>query len=216
MGYLAEAGYLCLTLRDAVDRWRERRARHRAVVLTFDDGYDNFYRHAYPILSRYRFAATAFVVTGEIGGASRWDGGYETPLMGWPQIRELSQNGIEIGSHTLTHPRLTLVSPAAARRELLQSRLELEQKLGAAATSFAYPYGDHNEHLEKLVAETGYLAACSIIRGNLHSASGRFRLKRVPMDEFTSLPRLRRRLSPLYDLTCRWRRLTRHRRGKPH
>lgn len=215
MEHLARAGYLCLTLRDALDRWTERRARQRAVVLTFDDGYDNFYQHAYPILSRHRFAATVFVVTGEVGGASRWDPGYATPLMNWDQLRELTLQGIEIGSHTVNHVRLTQLSTAAAKLELETSRRALEQKLGFAATSFAYPYGDHNEDLEKLVAETGYLAACSTNRGNLHSACGRFRLKRVPVDEFTSLPRLRRRLSPLYDLTCRWRRLSRHRRGNP-
>jgi len=82
--------------------------------------------------------------------------------------------------------------------------------LSAGYTSFAYPYGNHNELTQKLVDAAGYRLACSIRRGNLHAPAELFRLKRAPVDEFTSLGRFRRRLSPLYDLTCR---LQRFRRG---
>jgi peptidoglycan/xylan/chitin deacetylase (PgdA/CDA1 family) len=209
MEFLASAGYRCVNLRDAPIIQGTRRDRQKIVVLTFDDGYDNFYQQAFPILSRHGFAATVFVVTGEIGAASHWDAGFETPLMNWRQIKEISRHGIEIASHTINHSRLTLLPPQEARRELLESRLELEEKLGVGTTSFAYPYGDNNSLVQTLAAETGYELACSIRRGNLHRMRDRFRLKRVPLDDFTSVSRLQRRLSPVYDFTCRFQRFGR-------
>jgi len=210
MDYLASASYRCVPLRDAVPVIQGRGGDNgKIAVLTFDDGYENFFRHAFPILSRHGFAATVFVVTGEIGGASRWDSGFETSLMSWPQLAEISRHGIEIASHTVSHPHLTGVSPEETRRQLLQSRLELEDRLGVAVISCAYPYGDHNSLVRRLAEEAGYEIACSIRRGNRHRPRDRFRLKRVPVDEFTSLSRFHRRLSPLYDFTCSCQRLSR-------
>lgn len=210
MDYLARAGYHCVPLRDA---WPiiqgETCEKRKIAVLTFDDGYDNFYQYAFPILSRYGFAATVFVVTREIGGTSRWDAGFETPLMNWPQIKEISRHGVEIASHTMSHPYLTRLSLDDAKRELCESRLELEAKLGVAATSGAYPYGDYSSLVETLAADAGYQLVCTIRRGNLHTARQRFRLKRVPVDEYTSGRRFQRRLSPLYDFTCCFQRFGR-------
>ena len=215
MSCLARAGYRCIKLCDALPIIQgESQENSRIAALTFDDGYENFYQQAFPILAHHGFAATVFVVTRDVGGASRWDASFETPLMSWPQISEISRRGIEIASHTISHSRLTQLPPEQARRELLHSRLELEDKLGVAATSFAYPYGDHNSLVQTLAAEAGYQLACSIRRGNLHAPRERFRLKRVPVDEHTSLNRFQRRLSPLYDFTCRFQRLSRALRRK--
>jgi peptidoglycan/xylan/chitin deacetylase (PgdA/CDA1 family) len=213
MAYLAGEGYRCLALRDALPYLEYgKRVHQRAVVLTFDDGYENFYQEAYPILSEFGFTATVFAVAQEVGGKSRWDVGSETQLMSWSQIRELHRLGVEFGSHTMSHPRLTLVPPHLAAQELADSRSLLEQNLGSAVTSLAYPYGDSNSSIELLAREIGYSLACSIVRGNLHSAQDLLHLKRVPMDNFTSLSRLRRRLSPLYDYTSSLLRLSRRMR----
>jgi peptidoglycan/xylan/chitin deacetylase (PgdA/CDA1 family) len=215
MSALARAGYRCVSLGEAAPVLRgQTAAAEKLAVLTFDDGYENFYRHAYPVLQDYKFAATVFVVTREIGGSSRWDAGFETALMDWPQLREVSRGGIEIASHTVSHPRLATLPLEHARRELVESRRELEERLGIAATSFAYPYGNHDRRIQQLAEEAGYALACSIRRGNLHRRADLFRLKRVPVDEFTSLPRFHRRLMPLYDLTCRWQRFHRALRGR--
>jgi peptidoglycan/xylan/chitin deacetylase (PgdA/CDA1 family) len=216
MNYLAREGYHCSSLRDveALLQGNER-ARQRAVVLTFDDGYKNFHEFAYPLLRQYGFGATVFVVTGQVGGLSRWDAGWETPLMGWTELRDLTAHGIEIGSHTASHPRLTQLQPAEAKRELETSRAVLEQNLGVPAGTLAYPFGDWNAAVEELARQTGYHLACRITRGNRHSPAELHRLNRVPVDEFTTLPRFRRKLSPLYDFTCRmrrWGRTLRHRR----
>jgi peptidoglycan/xylan/chitin deacetylase (PgdA/CDA1 family) len=209
LAFLAAAGYRCVTLRDALPLLRGEGDARRTVVLSFDDGYENFYRHAYPMLQRHGFAATVFVVTGEVGGASRWDEGFETALMDWKQITEVHRHGIEIGSHSVSHPRLTAVPIEVAKRELLQSRLELEDRLGAAAPTFAYPYGQRSPSIQKLVEESGYRVACSILRGNVHAPAEMLHLKRVPVDDFTSLRRFRRRLTASYDFTCRLQRLSR-------
>jgi peptidoglycan/xylan/chitin deacetylase (PgdA/CDA1 family) len=215
MDYLFHAGYRCLALRDLLPFFQAgARTPPRTVVLTFDDGYDNFYREAYPILAEHSFSATVFVVTGEVGGMSRWDAGFESRLLDWSQIRELNQLGIEFGSHTVTHPRLTHLALKAARQELEDSRGMLEQQLGTSVSSFAYPYGDWNVSVQQLVEETQYFLGCSIIRGNLHAPQDRFHLKRVPVDEWTTASRFRRRLSRTYDYTSRLQRLNRRLRGK--
>lgn len=214
VSYLFHSGYLCLTLRDAAARWREKRIDRRTVILTFDDGYDSFYEIALPILCRYGFPATVFAVSGEVGGLSRWNPGSEAGLMGWSQLRELHRAGIEIGSHTVSHRRLSDLELAAVREEVKNSRAALEEKLGAPVKSFAYPFGAFNRAIEGLVQEAGYDAACSSLRGNLHTAGERYRLKRVPAHDFTPLARFRRRLSPLYDLTCRFQRWSRLVRGR--
>ncbi len=207
MAFLVQAGYRSLGLTEAVRAFSAGDpSLDRAAVLTFDDGYANFLDEAYPVLREFRLKATVFVVAREVGGESRWDVGTHSRLLGWSDLTSLHKEGVEIGSHTLTHPWLTRIAAGAARDEILRSRGEIEEKLGAAVTSFAYPYGDLNSDVEHMVEEGGYEAACSIVRGNLQSWSDRFRWKRVPVDEFTGADRLRRRLSPLYDSTCRMQR----------
>ena len=214
MGYLARKGYRCLSLGDggSLLEGRERIPR-RVAVLTFDDGYANFYKFAYPVLRRHGFGATVFVVTDQVGGLSQWDPGSSAPLMNWDQLRELSRQGIEIGSHTETHARLTRLPAADAKRQLETSRRVLEQSLGVPVHTLAYPFGDWDTGVEELARQTGYRFACSITRGNRHAAAELYRLKRVPVDEFTGLFRLRRRLSSGYDFSCRLRRLGRRLRG---
>lgn len=214
MGYLAQKGYRCVRLREGGSLLEGKEPiPPRVAVLTFDDGYENFYEFACPVLRQYGFGATVFVVTEHVGGASRWDPGSAMPLMNWDQLRELTLQGIEIGSHTVNHERLTQLSTAAAKWELETSRRVLEQKLGVPVDALAYPYGDWNDSVEELARQTGYRRACSSIRGNRHAAAELHRLKRVPVDDFTDLFRLRRKLSSIYDLTCRLRRFGRRLRG---
>jgi peptidoglycan/xylan/chitin deacetylase (PgdA/CDA1 family) len=215
MDILARENYRCIALRDALALLAATEAPpRRAAVLTFDDGYENFHEHAWPVLKRYGFQATVFVVTGEIGGVNRWDADGRAPLMDWTALREISEQGIEVGSHTVSHPRLTEISADEARRELAASRQVLEQNLGAPVLTLAYPFGDWNLQVEALARRAGYRLACSITRGNRHTPSDLLRLKRVPVDEFTGPERFRRKLTSIYDFTCRlrrWSRKFRHR-----
>ncbi len=210
LGYLAQEGYRCLALRDCVPYLAGTApAPPRLVALTFDDGYANFLSHAYPILKEHGFSASVSVVTGEVGGRSHWDRGWESPLMGWDDIVALNRKGIEIASHTVSHPALTHLSPDLAREELKRSRRVLEEKLGIPVTTLVYPYGDVNSSIEEAAKQAGYHLACSSDRGNRHDPCHLFRLKRVPMDEFVTIARLRRRLSSLYHYTCYFQQVSR-------
>jgi peptidoglycan/xylan/chitin deacetylase (PgdA/CDA1 family) len=205
MSYLSQMGYRGMTLRNAAAALAESRRLSRAVAVTFDDGYQSFYDIAFPILCRFGFSATVFAVTGKVGDASRWDLQSAAELMNWSELRELHRAGVEVGSHTVNHPRLTQMTADAAKQEIENSRHALEQELGAAVSSFAYPYGDWNDAVARLAEQARYRVACSSLRGNVHRPADLYHLKRVPVDEFTGLARFRRRLSPIYDFTCRLR-----------
>ena len=131
-------------------------SRPGSVALTFDDGFQNFYTHAFPVLREFGFPATVFIVSGYCGGRNNWPtqsaGVPVLDLMGWSEIREVSRYGVSLGAHTVTHPHLGSLPTAEAERELRQSRAEIQDRTGVRVTEFAYPYGDWNPALRGLAA----------------------------------------------------------------
>jgi peptidoglycan/xylan/chitin deacetylase (PgdA/CDA1 family) len=117
----------------------------RSAVITFDDGFESVYGGAFPIMARYGFSASVFLVTDFCGKDNDWPGQPaivpRLPLLNWSQVQEMARFNIEFGSHTLTHPRLDLISPADAENEIVNSRREIEHRLGQRSALFAYPYG---------------------------------------------------------------------------
>src|SRR5690349_149663 len=159
LDHLRGAGYRGVTL----EEWRvacERRKPlpGRAVLLTFDDGYGDFVSAAWPLLRRYGFTATVFIVAGEMGGSSSWDRelGGEAPLMSWREARRLQWRGVQFGSHTLSHPHMTSLSNAEVVREAARSRTLIAEHLGAPPTAIAYPYGDCDGAIAHLMGACGY------------------------------------------------------------
>lgn len=121
------------------------------VVLTFDDGYVDFYINAYPLLKKYNFKATQFIPTGFIG-----DSGYLT----WEMIRDMQKSSlISFQSHTATHPNLTYLSYDQILFELKTSKKQLEDKLGEPVNFLAYPYGANNSLVQFAAQQSGYRAA---------------------------------------------------------
>lgn len=169
MTYLYQAGYGCLGLGEAVDYMQKgSKPPRKSFVLTFDDGYQNLYSSMWPILNRFGFTATIFLVTGRIGHESDWggqNGACAVPLLSWDEIGKLARAGLTFGSHTLSHPRLTHLDDAHAVRELEDSKATIEDHLGTRIDLFAYPYGNLDTRIQRLVAESGYKAACGIDRG---------------------------------------------------
>jgi peptidoglycan/xylan/chitin deacetylase (PgdA/CDA1 family) len=153
-----------------------------AAALTFDDGFDDFYQHAFPILGEYRFPATVFLVSGYCGrtndwpGQPQWAGG--RALLSWSRIAELQRGGVRFGAHTVTHPRLPALPWKQAAGEILDSKKQIEDRLGAAVTSFAYPYGSDSARLRHLVAEN-FAVGCSARLGQLRPDSPRESLERI-------------------------------------
>ena len=139
----------------------------RPVVLTFDDGYADFYTAALPILQYYGYTATLYVATGYSGNTSRWLQYPEErsrPMLTRNQLREISACGIECGAHTHTHPALDMVSLPVARDEIVRSKDVLEECIGQYVSSFAYPYGYYTTHLQEMVQICGFTSACAIRR----------------------------------------------------
>lgn len=143
------------------------RARASLVALTFDDAYRDFVEFALPVLRRYGFGATVYVVAGRVGGVNDWErSGPTRPLMTDEDIREAAGSGIEIGSHGLSHRRLPAVSESELEDEVAHSRELLERVLGpnASVCSFAYPYGEVGGREIAAVRAAGYRQACAVGR----------------------------------------------------
>ncbi len=154
----------------------------RAVVLTFDDGFQDFYFVAAPILRRLGFAATVFLPTAFCGRTNSWPGQpkwvREQPLMGWNQVCELAEQGFRFGAHSVTHPVLTELPAADAEREIVGSRQEIEARTGNHIEFFCYPYGRWNPCVREIV-ERNYRGACSTGAGEVDRGSDPFALPRV-------------------------------------
>jgi len=155
----------------------------KQVAVTFDDGYQDTFQHARPVLLSLGFNATFFFVSGYMGRSNQWDRiGEEcagSRVMDWDQARQLGRDGFTIGAHSVTHSALTELSLDRATYEINQSRAELESQIGAPVGFFAFPYGLWNAHLGRIVREAGYEGACLTQPGFNNSATDRFALRRI-------------------------------------
>ncbi len=160
------------------------------VVLTFDDGFVDFYTEALPILQQYGFAATLYVATAFIGGMSRWlrrEGEATRLMLSWDQLTEISTRGIECGAHSHSHRQLDTLPRSIALDEIVQSKRLLEHHLGQNIVSFAYPFGYHTTSLRWLVREAGFTSACAVGHAISSAMTDRFALARLMVRADTSL-----------------------------
>lgn len=152
------------------------------VALTFDDGFQNFYERAFPVLSFYGFPATVFLVADYCGKYNDWQGNPSflprARLLTWEEINFQAMNNIEFGAHTCTHPDLTGISLTAAEREITESKTIIEEHTGRKVELFAYPYGKFNQAIEQIVAEN-YAAAVSVKLNKITSQSDIYALERI-------------------------------------
>jgi peptidoglycan/xylan/chitin deacetylase (PgdA/CDA1 family) len=166
MDWLARAGYHPITTEDLYGYLnRARGLPSKPVILTFDDGYADFYTAALPILKSHDFKATAYIVSSFVGR-----GGYMTA----DQIREADRSGIEIGSHSVNHANLARSSIGSVRAELGESKRNLEQMLGHPVNAFCYPSGKFTGAVANEVAAAGYHTATTTAYGFWHSSGDRF------------------------------------------
>jgi peptidoglycan/xylan/chitin deacetylase (PgdA/CDA1 family) len=154
-----------------------------AVALTFDDGFHNFYEHAFPVLLQYGFPATVFVISGYSGRQNSWPSQPSIgipclKLMNWEQLAEISQKGISLGAHTMTHPSLTRITPQQRESELWGSRSEIEKHTGIVVNAFSYPYGDVNEAVWRHTAQH-FGIACTTTLDYVTPVSHRLTLPRL-------------------------------------
>lgn len=168
---LVTEGYTSITLHTLLDGLvNGTTLPEKPIVLTFDDGYENAYSQAYPLLSARSMGGTVFVITTAIGSP-----GYLT----WEQAADLQTNGIEIGCHTATHASLRGLDAEALEAEVTGATGTIQEALGTQPVSFCYPYGHFDRAAQRKVKECGYLGAVTTQNGIVTQESSLYQLPRV-------------------------------------
>jgi peptidoglycan/xylan/chitin deacetylase (PgdA/CDA1 family) len=184
--------------------------RGRLFHVTFDDAYRSVADHAVPILERLGVPATVFACSGyardgrplDVPELSRQLAAHphEMATMAWDELRELTRRGVEIGSHTVSHPHLPELSGAELRRQLEDSRRELEDMLRATCRYLAYPYGHDDPRVHRAAEQAGYDAAFSLISKPWARRENRFALPRVDLYRKDGSVRVALKTSPARPL----------------
>ncbi|MEO3760958.1 polysaccharide deacetylase family protein [Mycobacterium sp. B14F4] len=177
-----------VSMGELLDARVERRG-HGLVGLTFDDGYQDFVGYAMPVLQRYGFTATVFALPGRLGGHNEWDPSRpRKELLTANELREMTQVGMEIGSHGLRHVSLPEVDDAVLNAEVVQSRMFLQELIGQhQIRGFCYPYGNLDTRVVAAVQAAGYDYSCAIAPS---PAIGRYAIPRTPIHDGDSSWRL--------------------------
>jgi len=159
MSYLFLKGFRFITLDEYIEQTFHP---SKNAVITFDDGFaDNFW-FVLEILKKFKitpiiFLTVSYIETDKI--FSRYQNKKKDRFLNWKEVIEMSKNGVEFGSHTLTHPHLTKIEKEQAERETSNSKKIIEDKIGKEVKFFCYPYGDYNSEIIEIVEKAGYKAA---------------------------------------------------------
>jgi peptidoglycan/xylan/chitin deacetylase (PgdA/CDA1 family) len=199
LAYLRDAGFNTVTagelaaiLGDGAGSLPER-----PVVLTFDDGYADFYSHGLPLLKQNGFTGTIFMTTGWIEQE-----GEDKRMLNWRELAEVEQAGIEIGAHTVKHPQLDQLPEKLVHHELYASKSLLEDHLGLAVPGLAYPFGYSNEMVRRVARDLGYTYAYAV--GNDITTRGdNFTFPRLTVRRSTSMDEFRKMVNGRDTLTVR-------------
>ena len=181
MWYLKTAGFRVVPLKEILLYMSGNVFEGPLAAITFDDGYQDFYDNAYPVLQSCGYPSTVFLVSDHIGGENLWD--YQDvnarkKLLGWESIHALKGKGVEFGSHSKTHPFLSTLSLTDMENEVRKSKTHLEDTLQLPVDFFCYPFGDYDARVRETVREAGYLGAITTKRGLIHRGDDPFEMRR--------------------------------------
>ena len=191
MWMLKKLGYKGLSL-NKLKPYLDGEKRGKVVGITFDDGYKNNLINAAPILLKYNFSATCFIVSERIGASNIWDLEKkitQRPLMSKNEIKEWINLGMDIGAHSKTHPDLTSISFDKVKEELFDCKRDLEDFFKIPISGFCYPFGRLNESILNEVRNSGYSLAVTMQRGRVQRNTNIYNLPRIPVNHRT-LPHL--------------------------
>ena len=203
MRWLRHEGYRAIDLHEAWTGLEAGTDLSKTVVITFDDGYRDFYTDGFDVMKQCGLSATIFLATGRIQNTpARIEG---ADYLTWKEVRELHSEGIRFGSHTVTHPDLRSLGPDQLEYELGRSKEIIEQNLDAPITSFSYPFAFPEEDecftrfLEDLMENLGYEVGVSTILGRAGRRNNKFFLPRLPVNNWDDADMLHAKLEGGYD-----------------
>jgi peptidoglycan/xylan/chitin deacetylase (PgdA/CDA1 family) len=194
MAYLKQSGYLTLTITQLV-QWTNNHPESlpsKVVAITFDDGFQDFRMSAFPVLNSLGFPATMYVPAAYVGKTSAWlekEGEANRPILTWEEISQISEAGIEIGAHSLTHHQLDTLSKDSAWNEIQKSKEIFERQLGHRIESFAYPHGYYSKPVRQMVMNCGYSSAAAVKNALSDTHDDRFALARMTITSDISMER---------------------------
>ena len=205
MQHLATGGYNVISLDDALTCIKRKRISAKSIVITFDDGFKDIYENAFPVLARFGFPATVFLVVDAVGAIDNFS--YDVPrkdvkILSWQQIKESMSHGIDYGSHTLTHRNMLELSDGDIGQELEISKNIIQKELGTKSIPFSYPFGLYDEKIKGFVRRAGY--TCAVAFGNIISNTGfvdPFELKREKITRATTMDEFKKLVNINYDFT---------------
>ena len=199
MQWLSDAGYRTITFDQAV-RWVTGQGARpdRSCVITFDDGFEDNFRHAAPALVRHQFTGCFFIPTLFAQSDPKRHAPEDRP-MSWHQLNELLAQGHEIGAHSVTHRKLARLPLDAVRHEVEESKAVLDHELRRPVEFFCYPAGSYTAHVRAAVQAAGYRGACTVEPGANHPGADPFTLKRTEVSRFDSLWDFEKKMTGAYD-----------------
>ena len=201
--WLRELGFTGMSLESVLTMTPAERRVRRPVVLTFDDGYHDFYTAAWPLLCRHHFTATVYLPTGFIATTRRTFLG--RGCLTWGEVRQLHRDGVRFGSHTVNHPRLHQLSWEAIERETALSKDHIEHEVQEPVRSFAYPYAfpqedsEFTKRLVSLLQSLGYHSCATTMVGRARAGPEAFYVRRLPVNTCDDQPLLAAKLGGAYD-----------------
>ncbi len=184
-------GFTPITFRDYYLALQEKLTLPgKPIILTFDDGYRDTYHNALQILLKFNMTAVIFAMGNRQILEAGWDSSGEQDnclLMNNDELREARALGFEIGAHSMNHLNLSTLEPETVRKEIGDSKRELEKVLGERVLSFAYPYGGLNDSVQKMTEKSGFLFGCGVYTGPPKFMVNRYDIRRLAVNSKTGI-----------------------------
>ncbi|HIU63727.1 MAG TPA: polysaccharide deacetylase family protein [Candidatus Avacidaminococcus intestinavium] len=201
--FLAANGYQTITLDDVYDYYTNNKSLPpKTVVLTFDDGYKDNLTLALPLLIKYNMQATVFAITDWVGKENKWENFNKklTTTMDWSELKKWQTAGMQVGSHTVSHPFLAHLEPTMLKQELQKSKKELEERLAVPIDHLCYPYGNFNKNVCIASKDAGYKTALAIFEHAPLWQIDLFALPRIPIPAKQKMWEFKLKVSPIHTI----------------
>ena len=196
--YLHKLGYYTTSLINLTNNKIEP-GNYHPLIITFDDGDESIFKNVFPILNKFGFKATVFIISDFVGKYNTWDHnlfGNKAKHLTWKQIKILSQHGWEIGSHAATHRDLTRLSEDEAFFELIDSQKKISELIEKPVEYISYPFNKLNDNIIQFSQQAGYKGCCILSdRKNYKNKFGEYVIPRMGVYSIDSLNSLNNKLS---------------------